>query len=85
MAAEKMEELRELPWEAITGGVDYVDQSGRQVGSGGGPMPSDVFYERRWEVAPLQSRVDVLACRVVVTRGDREAARLFTLRTRRLP
>jgi Tfp pilus assembly protein PilV len=84
IAAEKMEQLREVPWDAAAGGVDYVDQSGRLIGSGS-TVPPDALYVRRWDVAPLPSRADVLACRVVVTRGQRETARLFTLRARRSP
>ncbi len=99
MAAQKMEELRQLGWDDValgTGGsvaedasgyVDYRDQSGAVVGSGGEAPPGALFV-RRWSIGPVGADADALMFDVLVRplrNIDVKPARLTTLRTRRTP
>lgn len=60
------------PASALTsntpGYVDYLDATGRWVGTGAA-APRDAVFARRWSVTPLAARPgDALVLRVVVTR-----------------
>jgi hypothetical protein len=85
LAVQKLEELREIAWDADQGGaVDYIDQFGRTLGGGGTP-PANAVYTRRWVVQPLPADPDnTLIIQVLVGR-QREAARLVTVKTRNAP
>ena len=85
LAAQKMEQLREGPWETAGGGIDYVGESGDVLGRGA-TMPPAAAYVRRWRADPLPAGADVLVLQVTVaTRQGRDAARLLTLRARKTP
>jgi type II secretory pathway pseudopilin PulG len=81
LAVQKMEQLRALPWDALTSGddVDYLDPGGGLLGEGGARPPGAV-YVRRWSVQPVGG-AEGLALQVRVN----EAARLVTIRTKRAP
>jgi prepilin-type N-terminal cleavage/methylation domain-containing protein len=79
----------------VDGFVDYLDESGAWVGSGGSP-PATTTYVRRWSVEPLDAEpAAAIVFRVVVLRrGGRglpggastsevEQARMVGIRTRR--
>lgn len=86
LAAQKMEQLRALPWGALTlggtqsGYVDYLDLAGNVLGEGGARPPGTV-YVRRWSVLPTPGGAEGFALQVRVN----EDARLVTIRTRRAP
>jgi hypothetical protein len=106
LAEQKMEELRAASWDTVSpspgdsldadraGFVDYVDEHGAVLTSGGSP-PSGTVYVRRWSIAPLPVDpgrtcvLQVLVTPSLVRRGGALAARmpgdarLVTLRTRR--
>jgi hypothetical protein len=83
----------------VEGYVDYVDQFGRIIG-GGSTVPDRTAYIRRWSVAPLPANpANTVILQVVVmkadalaisdsgrgsTRGLRDAARLITVKTRKM-
>jgi hypothetical protein len=99
MAAQKMEELRQLKWDdaALAAGgnvaddasgyVEYLDQSGDVVGSGDQAPPGAQFV-RRWSIGLVGADADALVLDVFV-RPLRSVgvkpARVTTLRTRRTP
>ena len=72
----------------IPGYYDYVDASGRLLGDGGGgTVPTDARYIRRWAIAPVFGDPDdTIAIQVLVAptgaRRAGEAARLIMVRTR---
>ena len=99
LAAQKMEQLRGLiPGvdlneggtlaSSVDGFADYLDQAGKRLGVGGSVPPGTV-YVRRWSVAALPSKPDLLVMQVRVAKPEAEAvvdaATLVTLRSRRAP
>jgi len=85
LAAQKMEQLRESPWETAGAGIDYVGETGNVLGRGG-TMPPAPAYVRRWTADPLPASADVLVIQVTVTtKQGRQAARVVTLRARKTP
>ena len=98
-AGQKMEQLRGLiPGvdlneggtlvSSVAGFADYLDQAGSVLGAGG-RMPPGTVYLRRWSVAAMPSKPDVLILQVLVTKPTPtaavDAARLITLRSRKVP
>lgn len=53
--------------------VDYLDGSGRWVGSGSSP-PSDAAYTRRWSIRPLESDPDNTVVLQVLVTTSRQTA-----------
>jgi type II secretory pathway pseudopilin PulG len=99
LAAQKMEQLRGLiPGVdlneggtlagSVDGFADYLDQAGNTLDPGG-RVPPGTVYVRRWSVAGVPSKPDLLVIQVLVTRpapeGVADAATLITLRSRRAP
>ena len=99
LAAQKMEQLRGLiPGvdlneggtldTSVAGFADYLDLAGNILGAGGGVPPGTV-YVRRWSVAAMPSKPDLLVIQALVTTPAPEAAvdaaSLVTLRSRRAP
>jgi len=70
--------LRPSPVDALNrncpGYVDYLDATGRWVGSGPAPPPQ-AAYVRRWNIQPLANTSDVLVLQVVATTVVRDALR----------
>jgi type II secretory pathway pseudopilin PulG len=83
--------------ENTIGYVDYVDQFGNKVGTGGQTPPDQAIYTRRWSISPLPTNPNnTLIIQVLVTRhrvrgsADQgavarlpEEARLVTVKTRK--
>ena len=83
--------------ENTNGYVDYVDQFGAKIGTGGTTPPSGAIYTRRWSVQPLPTNPNnTLVLQVLVTRNFArgaaddgavarlpEEARLVTVKTRK--
>lgn len=83
--------------ENTPGYVDYIDQWGNKVGTGGQTPPSDALYTRRWSITPLPTNPNnTLILQVLVTRhnnrGDADKgivarlpdeARVITVKTRK--
>jgi type II secretory pathway pseudopilin PulG len=80
------------------GYVDYIDQFGSKVGSGGAVAPANTVYVRRWSIEPLPSNPNnTLVLQVLVFRNNRDRgsadtgagtvlpdeARLVTVKTRK--
>jgi hypothetical protein len=70
LAAQKMEDLRALPWDTLRGPArteeDYVDASGGAVGPGDRSPPAASF-RRRWSIVPVAADPDnLLAIDVLV-------------------
>ncbi len=82
VAADKIEELRALPFAEVIGGGDYLDASGASIGSGAAPRAA--VYSRQWTVQPLDGDPEIVALRVdVVARDGSLSARLVTVRAAR--
>jgi type II secretory pathway pseudopilin PulG len=93
--------LRPSPSTALNentqGYVDYVDQFGNKVGTGGTTPPTGAIYTRRWSIQPLPTNPNnTLVLQVLVTRNFARAAadqgavarlpeeaRLVTVKTRK--
>lgn len=99
LAAQKVEQLRASTWgvdlheggildSSADGFADYLDEAGDVVGAGAS-TPSGTVYVRRWSIAALPSKPDVLVLQVRVTwappASAADAARLITLRPRDAP
>ena len=83
--------------ENTEGYVDYVDQFGNKVGTGGTSPPGDAIYSRRWSIMPLPTNPNnTIVIQVLVTRhrnrgaADQGAvarlpdeARMITVKTRK--
>ena len=83
--------------ENTNGYVDYIDQFGAKLGTGGVTPPSGAIYTRRWSVQPLPTNPNnTLVLQVLVTRNFNrgaadqgavarlpEEARLVTVKTRK--
>lgn len=84
--------------ENTTGYVDFIDQFGKKVGSGGTTAPDAAIFTRRWSIEPLPTNPNnTLIIQVLVTpkrnRGSAadegavarlpEEARLITVKTRK--
>ena len=83
--------------ENTSGYVDYVDQFGNKVGTGGTSPPGSAVYTRRWSITPLPTNPNnTLIIQVLVTKHrDRgsadegavgrlaEEARVITVKTRK--
>ena len=83
--------------ENTDGYVDYVDNYGNKVGTGGQTPPNEAAYTRRWSITPLPTNPNnTLIIQVLVTKSrDRgaadqgavarlpEEARLVTVKTRK--
>lgn len=83
--------------ENTAGYVDYVDQFGNKVGTGGTTPPAGAVYTRRWSIEPLPTNPNnTLVIQVLVTRlrnrgtadqGDvrrlPDEARVITVKTRK--
>lgn len=84
--------------ENTTGYVDFVDQFGKKVGTGGTTAPESALFTRRWSIEPLPTNPNnTLIIQVLVTpKRDRgsvadagavarlpEEARLITVKTRK--
>jgi prepilin-type N-terminal cleavage/methylation domain-containing protein len=81
--------LSSSPVSALTrdtpGYVDYLDARGVSLG-GGVRAPGAARYRRRWAIeAPDGPNLLVLRVRVLPVGGEVEAARVVSLRVRRLP
>lgn len=86
LAAQKIEELRSIrDW---TSGIDFLDDDGVRLASGGEP-PGGTAYTRRWTVEalpadPVNSRVaEVTVFSALRPRDD--GVRFVAVQTRRLP
>jgi type II secretory pathway pseudopilin PulG len=83
-AAEKLEELHTLTWESVRRqageSVDYLDRSGRPVGS-----RAAATYGRRWLIDPLPGDPDNSFVIQVIVSGARQEARIAGVRTRKAP
>ncbi len=70
MAAQKMEQLRTLPWEAIVAMppdvTDYLDASGDERCPGANAPCGDAMYVRRWSATPAPFSMGVLIIDVEV-------------------
>lgn len=99
LAGQKMEQLRARRWDDyspggspgetlsgnVAGYVDYVDQWGHILGEGA-TMPAGTMYIRRWSVVPLPASPGALVLQVLVARPGRDdAARLVSVRSRKMP
>ncbi|MCA1586116.1 MAG: hypothetical protein LC791_15555, partial [Acidobacteria bacterium] len=51
--------------ENVDGFVDYLDMHGRALG-GGGSVPGDMAYTRRWSIARIDSDANLIALRACV-------------------
>jgi len=83
--------------ENTSGYVDYVDQFGNKVGTGGTTGPGDAIFTRRWSITPLPTNPNnTLIIQVLVTRNKArgaadegavarlpEESRLVTVKTRK--
>jgi type II secretory pathway pseudopilin PulG len=83
--------------ENTSGYVDYVDNYGNKVGTGGTAPPEQAVYTRRWSVTPLPTNPNnTLIIQVLVTKNRNrgaadegavarlpEEARLVTVKTRK--
>lgn len=83
--------------EDTTGYVDYLDEAGNKVGTGGNTPPGSAIYIRRWSIMPLPTNPNnTLIIQVLVTRskdrGDAddgavarlpEEARMIAVKTRK--
>lgn len=76
LATQKIEELRSLGADLtqqgvvslssdVSGACDFLDEYGRSLGTGTGPLPGTV-YIRRWSVEPLPSDPDTFVLQVAV-------------------
>jgi prepilin-type N-terminal cleavage/methylation domain-containing protein len=85
IAAQKMEELRAQPWQALQQhsgeSVDYLDRAGRMAR---GPSGTAAFT-RRWSIEPLPAGAGHTLVIQVIVNGHREEARLVSVRTRTDP
>jgi prepilin-type N-terminal cleavage/methylation domain-containing protein len=70
MAAQKMEQLRTLPWEAIVAMppdvTDYLDASGDERCPGANAPCGDAMYVRRWSATPAPFSIGVVIIDVEV-------------------
>jgi type II secretory pathway pseudopilin PulG len=82
LAAQKMEQLRGLPWGPRSAGVDHLDQAGDILAEGVASPPGTV-YVRRWSV-DVSGDEEEIVLRVRVT-GGHNGARLVTTRRRHAP
>ena len=82
--------------ENTDGYVDYVDNYGNKVGTGGATPPEAAVYTRRWSITPLPTNPNnTLILQVLVTKNRNrtsvdqtvgrlpEEARLVTVKTRK--
>jgi type II secretory pathway pseudopilin PulG len=83
--------------ENTDGYVDYVDNYGNKVGTGGQQPPEEAVYTRRWSITPLPTNPNnTLIIQVLVTKSRNrgaadlgavarlpEEARLVTVKTRK--
>jgi hypothetical protein len=83
--------------ENTPGYVDYVDQFGNKIGTGGDQPPNNALYTRRWSIMPLPTNPNnTLVIQVLVTRHQArgaaddgavsrlpDEARLVTVKTRK--
>lgn len=83
--------------ENTSGYVDYIDQFGNKVGTGGTSPPGSAVYSRRWSIEPLPTNPNnTIVIQVLVTRhrnrgtSDEGAvrrlpdeARMITVKTRK--
>ena len=76
LATEKIEQLRSLGPDLgpagsvslsanIAGACDFLDEYGRSLGTGTGPLPGTV-YIRRWSVEPIASDPETFVVQVAV-------------------
>lgn len=82
LAVQKIEEIRANPVAAALGSIEYADERGALVGTGGG-APARAVYVRRWSAEAravgssalllVQVRVDPISG---PSRAERESARL---------
>ena len=66
------------------GYVDYLDAHGRLLGGGVQP-PGGARYRRRWAIEAPTADARVLRVRVLTMGSEADAARLASVRVRRLP
>jgi prepilin-type N-terminal cleavage/methylation domain-containing protein len=91
MAVQKLEELRSLPWAAISAmpaeSIDYLDAAGRQrCGSAAVPC-GEARYVRRWSAtpAPFSSGVRIIQVDVSPVATAHGTTTLVTARARLTP
>lgn len=76
LATQKIEQLRSLGADLApqgsaslsadtAGACDFLDEYGRSLGTGSGPLPGTV-YIRRWSVEPIPSAPDTFVVQVAV-------------------
>ena len=91
MAAQKMEQLRTLPWEAIVAMppdvTDYLDASGDERCPGANAPCGDAIYVRRWSATPAPFSMGVLIIDVEVrlVGNGHGSTTLVTARARMTP
>lgn len=86
LADRRAEEIRTLPWASVAesgSAVDYFDERGGFLASGGEP-PAGAMYVRRWSAARLPARPDdAVVVEIFVGRvGGRSAGRAHITRVR---
>lgn len=91
MAAQKMEQIRALPWGAVVamrpGFTDYLDASGDECCPGATAPCGDAMYVRRWSATPAPFSTGVLIIDVdvrLVGKGHGSTT-LVTARARTTP
>jgi prepilin-type N-terminal cleavage/methylation domain-containing protein len=91
MAAQKMEQIRALPWGAVAamrpGFTDYLDASGDECCPGATAPCGDAMYVRRWSATPALFSTGVLIIDVdvrLVGKGHGSTT-LVTARARTTP
>jgi prepilin-type N-terminal cleavage/methylation domain-containing protein len=71
MAAQKMEQIRALPWASIAAlppdVTDYLDASGAECCTGANEPCGDAVYVRQWSAAPAPFSTGVLIIDVNVS------------------
>lgn len=87
LAQEKIEELTAIDGDVLPG-ADFIDATGRLLGSGTLPPPGTV-YVRRWTVEPYPAvpAISILQVRVTLLhhRAGGETARIVSVKTSRMP
>jgi prepilin-type N-terminal cleavage/methylation domain-containing protein len=91
MAAQKMEQIRALPWAAIAAMppdvTDYLDASGDECCAGATAPCGDAVYVRRWSAtpAPFSTGVFIIDVDVSLVGKGHGSTALVTARARMTP
>jgi prepilin-type N-terminal cleavage/methylation domain-containing protein len=91
MAAQKMEQIRALPWEAIAAmrpdATDYLDAAGDECCTGATAPCGDAVYVRRWSATsvPFSAGVLIIDVDVRLIGKGHGSTNLVTARARTTP